>query len=60
MVGSSLLIICLESIRIWATWIPVSSNGTDSVFKKAYDSLRERGVSFCQEEKYYKPADKDK
>jgi hypothetical protein len=28
LLGSSLLIICLESMRVWAGWVPVAQNGS--------------------------------
>jgi len=56
LLGSSLLIICLESVKVWAEWVPVSPNGSESAFKKGYNTLLERGVAFC-EQQYYKKAD---
>jgi len=58
--GSSLHIICLESVKVWAEWVPVSPNGNESAFKKGYNTLLERGVAFCPDQQYYKKADYEK
>ena len=54
-VGMSLVIMALESIKVWAEWIPSNPNGSDSVFKKSYLALVDRGVTFPKEMSYYKP-----
>ena len=57
LLGSSLHIVCLESMKVWAEWVPVSPSGSESAFKKGYNTLLERGVTFNPEQQYYKKVD---
>ena len=59
-IGASLVILTLENIKMWAQWVPTNVNGSESIFKKSYDSLIERGVTFPTNMSYYKMNDTER
>ena len=58
--GSTYLILSLESVLHWAQWVPHDPTGKESLYMKAYQSLLDRGVKFPTTFHYYKQSDTDK